>query len=63
MNADNRDTVATTFAGMARVGPGEVAYLPVGLAPGAYIAYCLVAEATTRRPHLELGMVRTFRVP
>ncbi|WP_373065474.1 hypothetical protein [Gemmatimonas sp.] len=63
MTADHRDAVAKTFAGMARVGPGEVAYLPVDLAPGAYVAYCLIAEATTRRPHLELGMVRLIQVP
>lgn len=63
MTADDPDTVATPFAGMARVGPGEVAYLPVDLVPGAYVAYCLIADAITRRPHLELGMVRLIQVP
>ncbi len=63
MTADDPDTVATLFAGMARVGPGEAAYLPVDLAPGAYVAYCLVPDAKTRQPHVELGMVRLIQVP
>jgi hypothetical protein len=63
MSADDPETVATAFAGMARIGPGEVAYLPVDLTPGAYVAYCLVADATSRQPHVELGMLRLIRVP
>ena len=63
MTADDPDTVATTVAVMARVGAGEVAYLPVTLTSGTYIAYCLVADATTKRPHLELGMLRAIQVP
>jgi hypothetical protein len=63
MEADDPDTVATTVAGMARIGSGEVAYLPVDLTPGTYIAYCLVADAATRRPHVELGMLRAIQVP
>ncbi len=57
------DTVATAITGMARVDAGEVAYLPVDLASGNYIAYCLVADAVTKRPHMELGMLRAIRVP
>lgn len=57
------DTVATAFVGMARVGPGDVAYLPVDLTSGAYVAYCLVPDARTRQPHVELGMLRQIRVP
>ncbi len=63
MTADDPNTVATTVAGVARVGPGEVAYLPVNVTPGTYIAYCLVADANTRQPHVELGMLRTISVP
>ncbi|MES2521655.1 MAG: hypothetical protein V4617_03070 [Gemmatimonadota bacterium] len=62
MTADDPDTVATSVAGMARIGPGEVAYLPVDLVPGSYLVYCLVADVRSRRPHLELGMVREIRV-
>ena len=61
--ADDPETVATTLLGMARLGPGEVAYLPVDLTPGTYIAYCLVADMTTKRPHVELGMLRAIQVP
>ncbi len=61
--ADNPDTLATTVAGMARVGPGEVAYLQVVLTRGTYIEYCLVADVATHRPHIELGMLRVIQVP
>lgn len=63
MTADDPATVATVVAGMARVGPGEVAYLPVDLTPGAYVAYCLVPDAKSRQPHVELGMLRQILVP
>lgn len=63
MQADDPDTVATAVVGMARVGAGQTAYLPVDLAPGAYIAYCLVADGTTKRPHVDLGMLRAITVP
>jgi hypothetical protein len=63
MTADDPNTVAPTVAGMARIGPGEVAYLPVDLSPGKYIAYCLVADMATKRPHVELGMLRAIQVP
>ena len=61
--AENPDTLSTTVAGMARVGPGEVAYLPVVLTRGTYIAYCLVGDVATHRPHVELGMLRIIEVP
>lgn len=63
MTADDPDTVATTVVGMARVSAGEVAYLPVDLTPGSYIAYCLVTDGATKRPHVELGMLRAIQVP
>ena len=61
--ADNPDTLATAIVGMARVGAGKVAYLPIDLTPGSYIAYCLVADRATKRPHVELGMLRAIQVP
>lgn len=63
MTADDPDTVATAVVGMARVGAGEVAYLPIDLTPGSYIAYCLVTDGATKRPHVELGMMRAIQVP
>jgi hypothetical protein len=62
MTADDPETVATTIVGMARVGAGEVAYLPIDLTPGTYIAYCLVTDGATKRSHVELGMFRAIRV-
>lgn len=63
MTAADPDTVATTIVGMARVGPGEAAYLPVDLTQGSYVAYCLVTDGATNRPHIELGMLRAIQVP
>jgi hypothetical protein len=63
MQADDPDTVATAIVGMARLGPGQVAYLPVNLTTGTYVAYCLVTDGATKRPHVELGMFRTYQVP
>lgn len=62
MAAENPDSVGTVVAGMARVGPGEAAYLPVDLTPGDYVAYCLVADRATGRPHIMLGMLRSIQV-
>lgn len=63
MQADDPDTVATALVGMARLGPGQVAYLPVTLTTGTYIAYCLITDGATKRPHVELGMLRSYQVP
>lgn len=63
MTADDPDTVATAVVGMARLGANEVAYLPIDLTPGTYIAYCLVTDGATKRPHVELGMLRVIEVP
>jgi hypothetical protein len=62
MEADDPGALGTPIAGMARVGPGQVAYLPVDLAPGNYVASCLVADANTKMPHVELGMFRAITV-
>jgi hypothetical protein len=62
MTADDPDTRGTAVAGMARMGPGEVAYLPVDLPAGSYVAYCLVTDPATRRQHVELGMLRSIQL-
>jgi hypothetical protein len=56
------DTSATPIAGMARLGPGGVAYLPLDLQPGEYVVYCLIPDVGTGRAHVELGMFRSIRV-
>lgn len=62
MSAEDPKTVAKSIAGMARIGPGEVAYLPVDLEPGTYIAYCLITDLSTKRSHTEMGMLREIHV-
>ena len=62
MKADDAGEIATPVAGVARLGPGAVAYLPVELQSGAYIAYCLIKDPGTQRVHVELGMLRAIRV-
>jgi hypothetical protein len=52
----------TDVAGMARLGAGRTAYLPVELPPGEYVAYCMVPDARTRQPHVSLGMMRAIHV-
>jgi hypothetical protein len=61
--ADERNTLASAIVGMARVGAGEVAYLPIDLTPGTYIAYCLVTDTATKQAHVALGMFRAIQVP
>ncbi len=62
MEAENPDSVATTVAGMARIGAGEIAYLPVDLTIGRYVVYCLIADPARKLPHIELGMLRAIDV-
>ncbi len=60
--ADNPDEHGVSVVGMARVSPGEVAYLPADLSPGTYVAYCFVRDGATGRQHIELGMLRSIQV-
>ena len=50
------------IAGIARMAPGAVSYLPVELIRGTYVIYCLVPHPVSERPHVELGMVREIQV-
>ncbi|MES3033492.1 MAG: hypothetical protein V4813_05795 [Gemmatimonadota bacterium] len=63
LSADDPDTVATTFTGVARLGAGQTVFLPVELTPGTYVMYCLVSDPVTRRAHVEMGMLRMITVP
>jgi uncharacterized cupredoxin-like copper-binding protein len=62
LNAVDPGTHAVPVAGVARLGPGAVAYLPVQLPKGTYVLYCLVPDAATGRPHVALGMFRAILV-
>ena len=62
LSAIDPGTHAVPIAGVARLGPGAVAYLPVQLPRGTYVLYCLVPDAATGRPHVALGMFRAIQV-
>lgn len=62
MNAGDPGDIATPVAGVARLGPGAVAYLPVELPAGAYVAYCLITDPASGREHIKLGMLRAIQV-
>lgn len=62
MDAEEPADHATPIAGVARLGAGALAYLPVDLPPGVYVFFCLVSDAHSGKPHTELGMFREIRV-
>jgi hypothetical protein len=62
MKAEDPGEHATDVAGVARLGAGAVAYLPVELPAGDYVAYCVIPDARSGRPHVELGMFRAIHV-
>jgi hypothetical protein len=62
MNADDPVEIATAVAGVARLGPGGVVYLPVELPAGSYVAYCLIPDPVSGKPHVQLGMLRAIEV-
>jgi hypothetical protein len=49
-------------AGLARVSPGVIAFLPIDLERGTYVLSCLVADTASGRPHMSLGMFREIHV-
>lgn len=59
-SADPRRLV-TPVSGIGRMG-ASVAYLPVRLAPGTYVLFCLVHDPATGRTHDKLGMYRVVHV-
>ena len=62
MRADDPGAHATDVAGVARLGAGRVAYLPVELPAGDYVAYCLIPDPRSGRAHIDLGMLRAIHV-
>jgi hypothetical protein len=59
---DSDGDVGTAVSGVARMGPGAVAFLPVELAAGTYVAYCLIPDPVSGRAHVEMGMARAILV-
>jgi hypothetical protein len=62
LSAERPGRLATQIAGVARMGPGGVAYLPVNLERGTYVMSCLITDPASGRQHAELGMFRAIRV-
>jgi hypothetical protein len=62
LESEDPDDHATAVAGVARLGPGAVAYLPVELPAGTYLAYCLIPDPASGSPHVEMGMLRVIHV-
>lgn len=62
MNAEDPSDIGPAIAGVARMGPGAVAYLPVELPAGGYVAYCLISDPSSGRQHVEMGMFRAIQV-
>jgi hypothetical protein len=62
MDAENPMALMRDIAGVARMSASQHAYLPVDLAPGTYLLSCLVTDPNTRRPHVDLGMLRVVTV-
>lgn len=62
LGAENAGAHATPIAGVARLGPGGVAFLPIELPPGTYVLHCLVADPASKQPHVALGMLREIHV-
>lgn len=62
MTADEDEGISTPVVGMARMSAGTTAYLPVDLAAGTYAIYCLVPEAVSGTPHVDMGMMRQIIV-
>lgn len=59
---ESEGETGTGVAGVARMGPGAIAYLPVELIPGTYVAHCLIPDPATGQPHALMGMVRAITV-
>ncbi|HEX5632188.1 MAG TPA: hypothetical protein VFX50_03135 [Gemmatimonadales bacterium] len=62
LRAEDASGLGTPVAGVARLGPGPTAYLPLELVPATYVLYCLVTDPSTGRQHVELGMLRAVAV-
>jgi hypothetical protein len=59
---ESEGAMARRVAGVARMGPGTVVYLPVDLPAGSYVVYCLVTDPVSGREHIEMGMYRAIEV-
>jgi len=52
----------TPMGGMQGLDPGASGWLTLDLAPGTYVAICLVPDPASGVPHVHLGMIQQFTV-
>ncbi len=62
VEAEKPGKIAKAIAGVARMSPGQTAYLPVDLVAGDYVLYCLITDPGSGMVHVEMGMRRGIRV-
>lgn len=62
LDAEKPGQLSQRVGGLARTGPGQVAYFPATLSTGTYALVCLIPDPASGRPHAELGMFREIRV-
>jgi hypothetical protein len=62
VKASNPGRHGVAVAGVARLSPGSVAFLPVDVERGTYVLTCLVSDTASGRPHMALGMFREIHV-
>ncbi len=62
LDPENPAANGKPVVGVARMGPGAVAYLPVNLPPSDYVMYCLVTDPVSRQIHVMRGMFKLIRV-
>lgn len=62
LEAEDPRAHGEAVVGVARLGPGQVAYLPMSLDSGNYVATCLVQDPRTKTAHIEMGMFRAIQV-
>lgn len=50
------------MGGLQAIDSGRTGWAGLDLSPGEYIALCFVPDPASGKPHIELGMVASFRV-
>ena len=59
---DESNVTSERAGGVSRLGPGQAVQLELVLAPGRYVAACLLRDPATGKSHTELGMLRLITV-
>lgn len=62
LSSDEPASVAHDVSGLARISPGQFAYVEMQLEPGRYVAFCLLPIGAPGRTHVDMGMFREMIV-